>query len=99
MVCHSCSREIKIIGAIRRKDECPHCQADVYVCKNCRFFDPGRSNQCTESQADYVADKNRANFCDYFQPNNRVALVKKSSTAPSAQDDVKKAFDALFKKK
>ena len=101
MVCHSCGREIKLLGAVRRKDECPHCKADALCCKNCHFFDPGRSNQCTESQADYVKDKNRANFCEFFQPNNRVVLVKKSSSTPSLsqQDNVKKAFDDLFKKK
>jgi hypothetical protein len=98
MVCHSCSREIKLIGAVQRKDECPHCRADVRCCKNCRFFDPGRSNQCAEPQADYVREKDRANFCDFFQPNNRVALINKSSNAPSQQDSVKKAFDDLFKK-
>ena len=100
MVCHSCGREIKSIGKIQRKDECPHCNADAHCCKNCRLFDPGKSNQCTESQADYVKDKDRANFCDFFQANNRVVLVKKSSSVtPSPQNDVKKAFDALFKKK
>ncbi len=101
MVCHSCGREIKLLGTVHRKDECPHCKADTRCCKNCRFFDPGRSNQCTEPQADYVKEKDRANFCDFFQPNNRVVLVKKSSSTPSLsqQDHVKKAFDDLFKKK
>ena len=48
-----------------------------------------------------MKDKDRANFCDFFQANNRVVLVKKSSiiVTPSQQNDVKKAFDALFKKK
>ncbi len=86
------------IGAIRRKDECPHCSADVHACKNCRFFDPGKSNQCIESQADYVADKNRANFCEFFQPNARVPLTGKEGSGNAKQTDVKKAFDSLFKK-
>ena len=33
MVCHSCGREIKLIGAMQRKDECPHCKADTLAAK------------------------------------------------------------------
>src|SRR5206468_415325 len=67
MVCHNCGREIKVIGKVLRKDECPHCKADMHCCKNCRFFDPGRSKQCSEPQADYVSDKLKANFCEFFE--------------------------------
>ena len=98
MVCHSCSREINLLGKVGRKDECPHCNADLHCCKNCRFFDPGVSKQCTETQSDYVADKSRANFCEYFQPSKRVPLVAKGSRSGSDPNDVKKAFDNLFKK-
>lgn len=98
MVCHNCGREINTLGSIGRKDECPHCDADMHCCKNCRFFDPGKSNQCNENQADYVKDKSRANFCEFFQADKRVALTKKSSSPTASKDDVKKSFDSLFKK-
>jgi len=103
MVCHNCGREIKLITKVGRKDECPHCDADMHCCKNCRHFDPGKSNQCIESQAEYLRDKLRANFCEYFSPNTRVPLTSRGNTkrltANTPQDDVRKAFDALFKKK
>ena len=97
MVCHNCGREIKLIGKVMRSDECPHCEADVHCCKNCRFFDPGKSNQCSEPEADYVRDKIKANFCDYFNPNNRLPLTTRGAETIQ-RDDVRKNFDKLFNK-
>ena len=97
MVCHGCGREIKLIGKALRGDECPHCNADVRCCKNCRFFDPGKSNQCSEPQADYVRDKVKANFCEFFEANNRLPLTKRASE-PVQRDDARKNFDKLFNK-
>lgn len=99
MICHHCGREVQLIGKIARADECPHCQRDLHCCKNCRFFDPGKSKQCRESQADYVREKDRANFCDYFQPNRDVPLTDRGSKRSVQRDDVRQAFDNLFKKK
>ncbi|MGH9769331.1 MAG: hypothetical protein ACREAB_18045 [Blastocatellia bacterium] len=98
MVCHNCGREIKVVGKVLRKDECPHCNADVHCCKNCRHFDPGKNNQCSEPQAEYVREKDRANFCDFFEPNNRVPLTSRGGSQSSNRGDVRKAFDNLFKK-
>ncbi len=99
MVCHNCGREIKIIAKVRHRDECPHCSADMHCCKNCRFFDPGKNNQCSEPLAEYVRDKLAANYCDYFEPNNRVPLTSRGGAQSVQVDDVRKNFDDLFKKK
>lgn len=99
MVCHNCSREVKMLTRVARLDTCPHCDADLHCCKNCRFFDPGKNNQCGEPAAEYVRDKIKPNFCDYFEPNKRVPLNTRDSSAGAAKTDVKSAFDALFKKK
>ena len=102
MVCHNCGREVKLVGKVGRKDECPQCHADMHCCKNCSYFDPGQSKQCTESEADYVRDKLKANFCEFFEPTRRVALttrgMQQGSSGGGKSDDVRKAFDALFKK-
>lgn len=98
MVCHNCGREIKLLTKVARADECSHCQADQHGCKNCRFFDPGKNNQCSEPAAEWVRDKIKANFCDYFTPNNRVPLTSHKSAPRTQSDDVRKAFDKLFKK-
>ncbi len=98
MICNHCGREVRLIGKIARTDECPHCHQDLHCCRNCRFFDPGKSRQCRETQADYVKEKDRANFCDYFSPNRDVPLDTRSIRPSSKPDDVRSAFDKLFKK-
>lgn len=50
-----------------RLAECPACRADLHVCRLCAFYDPRVSNSCREPVADAVKDKERANFCGYFQ--------------------------------
>jgi len=52
------------------------------------------NNQCRESSADRVVDKERSNFCDWFKPGNGGG----GPQAPS-RDSLKAAADALFKKK
>lgn len=98
MVCHNCGRDIKVIAKVMRTDECPHCNADMHCCKNCRFFDPGKNNQCSETQAEWVRDKLKANFCDYFEANKRVPLTTRGGSAEPRKDDARTAFDKLFKK-
>ena len=89
---------MKLLGSVARTDECPDCQRDLHCCRNCRFFDPGKSRQCSEPQADYVKEKDRANFCDYFSPNRDVPLDGRGRRSGVKPDDVRSAFDKLFKK-
>ena len=53
---------------LARLAECKVCHADLHVCRLCVFYDPGVANSCREPIADEVKDKERANFCGYFQP-------------------------------
>jgi hypothetical protein len=63
------------------------------VCKNCEHYDVAFNNQCKESSAERVVEKERSNFCDYFKAGSRAG-----GNAKSAQD-LKAAAAALFKKK
>jgi hypothetical protein len=57
----------------------------------CEFFDTAQSQQCREPVADLVSDKQRANFCGYFQINPH------AFTAPSDQtDESRRQLDAVF---
>ena len=78
---------------ILRTDTCSKCDSDLHACKNCQFYDRQYHNECRETQAEWVNDKERANFCDYFAPSTRAA----GKTAKSSTDQVKSAFDGLFK--
>ncbi|MGA8185577.1 MAG: hypothetical protein WB819_18275 [Terriglobia bacterium] len=76
------------------RDTCPNCDADLHCCRNCRFYDPGKHNECAETQAEWVRDKEASNYCGYFQPN---PVLLASGSGPGKQDDAKKRFDSLFR--
>jgi hypothetical protein len=65
---------------------------------HCRFFLPGSRGDCSESGAEPVADKERANFCDWFSldPKFRQATAGRQTAAGKAAE-AKTAFDNLFK--
>lgn len=94
--CHRCGaqRRLQPGEKLPRREECGGCGADLHCCKGCRFFDPGRNNQCAEPQAELVTDKEAANFCDYFEPRTVVNLVNRTSAGP---DEARKKFGNLFK--
>lgn len=93
MQCYKCQTAIDIAKP-RRGDTCPNCHAYVHCCRNCHFYDPNVHNQCREPQAEWVADKERPNFCEYFTP----AEAKAAGGQDRRQEALKKLND-LFKKK
>jgi hypothetical protein len=98
--CHHCGRELLLAGKIGRVDGCPYCHSDLKCCLNCRLHDPGANNQCREPQAEWVTDKDKANFCEFFEfrevsPLTQPGLAGAQSEARRGRD----AFDALFSKK
>jgi hypothetical protein len=94
--CHSCGAQFKLAPGdkVARQDTCRSCNADLHCCRNCRHFDPAKNNQCAEPQAEWVSEKERANFCDFFEPRTTIDLVRRTSSGPA---DAKKSFDDLFK--
>ncbi len=89
--CFSCGDPIES-DAVFRTDRCGGCEADVKTCTNCRHYDASVSNGCRETAADYVHRKDRANYCDYFDPRRDRIEVK------SEVDDARAKLEALFKK-
>ena len=49
--------EVKVGVKVGRKDECPHCGADLHVCKNCNLYEPALHNQCREPEAAFIRDR------------------------------------------
>ncbi|HVK60377.1 MAG TPA: hypothetical protein VM432_02455 [Bdellovibrionales bacterium] len=81
-------------GQPGRRDDCPKCGADVHACMNCRHYDPKVYNECKETSADRVQEKDRSNFCDHFS-----AKVLGGASAADVAKDLRSAAEALFKKK
>ena len=50
-----------------RETNCSGCGKPTRVCRNCRWYDPGKANQCMEPIAEPVKDKIRANYCEFFE--------------------------------
>ena len=91
--CFSCQKILKFADKIGFREECPHCRADVHVCKNCDFYDPRVYNECRETEATRVQEKVRANYCEFFTPKATNAANGKNS-----KDALRAAAEALFKK-
>ena len=94
MICWKCRKEINIEKPVRG-DECPLCHADLHVCKACEFYESGAHNDCRETSADFVSDKERGNFCDYFRASTKIAAGG-GDGGKSKADAAKDAFNALF---
>lgn len=80
-------------GKIKRTEICPGCRSDLHCCRNCAFYDKTVHNQCRETQAEWVVNKDRANFCDYFVFADRAAAAPVDSS-----EEARKKLDDLFKK-
>ncbi len=91
MRCASCHNIVETERKIYFRDECPHCGADLHICKNCFFYDVTAENDCREPSAELVLDKERANFCECFRP------AEDDQAAAGPGDEVKKQLEALFR--
>lgn len=95
LICTSCKTSNTLADKVGLREECSKCGTDLHSCLHCQFYDRSAYHECRESSADYVKEKDRANFCDYYRPSGPSAadaLAKK-------QQDIKAAAEALFKKK
>ena len=97
-VCHHCGKEVKLLSGLQRTDSCPFCISDLKCCLNCRFFDPGVSHECREPQADWVVEKSRANFCEFFEFRETSSLGRPGASSQASADQARAAFDSLFRK-
>jgi hypothetical protein len=80
---------------LRRLEECRACRAELHVCRMCQFYDLSKAKHCQEPIAEEVKDKERANFCDYFQPSGAAYRPGERSAADRARAEL----DALFGRK
>jgi hypothetical protein len=94
MDCFHCGRKIEFIERVAFREQCRGCGRSLHVCLNCNFYDPALNNQCRETQAEHVVDKDRANFCEYFLPRQKTEPQRLSTV-----NDARAKLDALFKKK
>lgn len=93
VVCYHCGTTIAE-NNLGRQDSCEKCGRDTRVCRNCKHYDRNYNNECREEQASRQVDKEKGNFCEWFQ----VRAGGAGAGGPSKQD-LKSAAESLFKKK
>ncbi len=91
--CFNCGKDISlgVLPKVLRSDDCPHCTADMHVCKMCLHYDLKAYNDCHEPNAVRVVDKEKANFCEFFKINTN------AETANKDRDKLLNAAQSLFK--
>lgn len=95
MVCWKCGASLAdTVLPFSRAEECRACRAQLHVCRMCRFFDVRRTRGCLEPIAEEVNDRERANFCGYFQPRSGAW-----QPAGAAASESRAALEALFGRK
>lgn len=77
---------------VRREEVCEACDADLHVCKLCKFYNPSVSDGCDEPIAAAVTNKERANFCDYLKPSAHAYRAKADDPVIRSRTEL----DALF---
>ncbi len=92
-ICFQCGGEIPGDQRITREQECPGCSQDLHCCRQCRFYDPRLSSQCSEPHAEPVLDKERANFCDFYRvAEGRIGVTGGSDDPEAARERWRRLF-------
>jgi hypothetical protein len=92
LTCWKCSESLAdVLLPFARLSKCKSCKTDLHVCRMCLYFDPAVSNSCREPIAEKVNDKNRANFCGYFQPAENAC-----KSGDDAVSSSKASLESLF---
>lgn len=94
VMCWKCGTVNIVENPISRNAVCSNCGADLRCCKNCAFYSPGSHYDCRENVDELVADKERANFCDYFRYSSKNGAVR--NAAVKKAEDARNAFNSLF---
>lgn len=80
--CWKCGSPLKgIILPFSKYEECSVCNADQHACRMCREYDNSVANSCQEERADFVLEKDKANFCDFFKPRPNAYQRKDEAAA------------------
>lgn len=85
--CWKCCKELSV-EKVSFRLECPFCGTDQHTCKNCRFYEVGKPNDCKVPGTDPIRDREARNFCEEY----------KTALSPPSSNSNPSRFDSLFKK-
>ncbi len=91
--CWKCGTPLQgLILPMSRREECGSCGADQHVCKLCKHYQASMADACTEDRAEAVTDKEKANFCDYFDPKEKAFVAGAMSDDAKARQELAALF-------
>jgi len=93
--CQFCGAPVTVSDPIPRESSCEGCRHDYRSCRQCRHYDPALNNSCRETEAELVEDKERRNFCEFFDFNTAPFRAASRDTNREAQARAK--LEGLFK--
>jgi hypothetical protein len=79
---------------LARVATCAACRSDLHVCRLCAFYDIRAAKGCREPVAEEVQDKERANFCGYFQIRGGAYQHRDAAAAETARAQLEALFGA-----
>lgn len=110
-ICWKCGKNASDVPVkIGFRALCPHCSAALHSCYGCRYYTPGKPNDCAVPGTDSIRDREAVNFCEEFAfkvdaPNpdlhrnslERARRLLGESSAEPEKPDEKNKFNSLFK--
>lgn len=88
--CHHCKARWEGDAAPALGAVCGKCGKDLRCCKNCRNHAAGYPNECMETRAEPVEQKDRATLCEFY-----LTGVRAGGNAPHHTPTQKKAIEAF----
>jgi hypothetical protein len=83
--CWKCGTEYKLSGSPGRLETCERCGSDLKVCRNCASYDSRVAHQCRDRRAEPVAEKEMANYCEWFDMVRREYVAKEDAFGVSQE--------------
>ena len=92
--CWNCGTEWLFSRLPGRNETCEKCGGDLKVCLNCVSYDKQVAYECRDRRAEEIAQKDRSNFCEYFDMSKRpfAPVQDQSAREDKARDQLKKLF-------
>ncbi|MEX0963567.1 MAG: hypothetical protein WDZ52_05935 [Pseudohongiellaceae bacterium] len=75
-----------------RYEECSTCNADLHSCLCCKHYAANLADSCREDRAEFVLEKDKANFCDFFRVNPKAYNKPDDAAAKEAKARLAELF-------
>ena len=91
--CFRCGASLANLSLpLSRRDGCPECHVHLHVCRMCRHYDREVPRMCREDDAEDVADKEKVNFCEWFEPTASAFDPARAAATTRAEAELQALF-------